>query len=429
MSPATRGAHSLAVALLATLIFSLLTAAPSQGAPVVVLEPSFAEGSSSGGPATLTAEARFLGTEYFGSPEPLTQATLWFPPGTVLKNEGFPICEQATLEQFGPVGCPAGSAAGQPGSFAAFVSFGGERIEEEGSVEAFFGPNGGISLFLSGRMPVALEMIAPGSYEPPAAPFGPGLKFQFPFIQAVPGAPYLSFKRLTIRLGSFGEEGLASVAAPPMCLAGGQPWRMDSTFEDGTGTNRASVKTYAQTCPTGPSPEQLEREAERQAGETGAREAGEKAAREAGERTTREAAERLARELANKRVEAEERTRDIAALKHALVPIGRAARLQRLLKLGKYQFVFPAPSPGTLVVRWYELSGGAHAATTGRPTLVALGRTSVATAGAAKASVELTTDGKRLLRHRRRAKLIAKSVFTPSGAAALSAEVTFVLDR
>jgi hypothetical protein len=306
------------------------------------------------------------------------------------------------------------------------VSFGGERIEEEGSVEAFFGPNGGISLFLSGHTPVALELIVPGTYEPPATPFGPGLQFHFPLVAAVPGAAYLSFKHLTIHLGSFGKEGLASVTAPPMCLADGQPWRMDSTFEDGTGMgDEATVTTYAQTCPTGPSPEQLEREA----GDTAAREAGEKAAREAGERTAREAAERLARELANKRIEAEERTREVAALTHALVPIGRAGKLQRLLKLGKYSFVFAAPSPGTLIVRWYELSGGAHTATTSRSVLVALGRTSVAAVGAAKASVELTANGKRLLRRGRRAKLLAKSVFTPSGAAALSAEVTFVLNR
>lgn len=435
MSPIPK-VRTLAAALLWALIITCLAATSSQSAPFVALEPSFSEGSSSGGPATLTAETRFVGTEYFASPEPLTQATLWLPPGTALNPEGFPTCEQATLEQYGPSACPAGSAAGQPGSFTAFVSFGGERIEEEGSVESFFGPNGRVSLFLLGLTPVDLEVIVPGSYEPPAPPFGPGLRFHFPFIQAVPGAAYLSFKHLTIRLGSFANGGLASVTAPPICAAGEQSWRMDSTFEDGTGRDEATVNAYAQTCATGPSPEQLAQEAEREAGEKAAREAGQRAAKEASERAareaaesaTRQAAERLAKEIAGKRIEAEELTRGIAALKRALVPVGRAARLPRLLKLGKYSFVFAAPSPGTLVVRWYELAG-AHASTASRPVLVALGRASAATAGATSISVNLTASGKRLLKHGRRAKLIARSVFAPSDSTALFAEATFVLDR
>lgn len=128
------------------------------------------------------------------------------------------------------------------------------------------------------------------------------------------------------------------------------------------------------------------------------------------------------------RSEEEARARTIAALEQTLVPRGRAARLRSLLKLGSYSFAFTAPSAGTLMLAWYELSGGARITRTRQPVLVASGHSSIAKAGTARVAVRLTADGRRLLRHARRPKLIARSVFTALGAAALSAEGTFALN-
>ncbi len=421
---------------LGTVAVVLCCASTANAVPSLSFVPSFAGGAHLGEGGTLTAQLGFSGTEFHGHPEPLTSVILQLPAGTVLSNEGFPACNESVLEKMGPSGCPAASPAGPPGSFALLVSFGGETVEENGTVEAYFAPGGGVLLYLVGTTPVALKVIASGRYEPATPPFGPAVKFSFPIIETVPGAPAASFTSLTASLGAFRKEAgreVASVTLPTECPKGPLGWRADATFNDETGVHETSTQTDAETaCPS--VEEEAKRKAEAEAKTKAEAEAKTKAEAEAKTKAEAEAktkaeaeAKRKAEAEAAAKTKAEEEA--IIATLSRLAPTGKAAKLTALLKAGGYSFSFQAPSAGTLVISWYQVPKGAHVSAKAKPVLVATGRTSFSKAGRARVTVKLTAKGKRLLEHAKPIKLSAKDTFTPGGKTPISAVRTFVLKR
>ncbi len=269
-----RKAFRLAVGC-AAIVLALCCAAGAYAAPTLTFEPAFSPGAHLGEAATLTAQLTITGTEYFGNPEPLTKFTLSLPTGTVLSNEGFPTCSPQILEQTGPSGCPAGSAAGPAGSFTVIVSFGSERLEEHGTTETFFAAGGGVLVYFFASSPVALELISRGVFEPANAPFGPAVKFEVPLIQTVPGAPNASFTALTLGLGAIihrGKTETGSVTVPEGCPKDALAWRADTTFNDETGLHEMTAQAEAETaCPpagtgvTAGSGEEAKRKAEAEA--------------------------------------------------------------------------------------------------------------------------------------------------------------------
>ena len=118
-----------------------------------------------------------------------------------------------------------------------------------------------------------------------------------------------------------------------------------------------------------------------------------------------------------------------AALRSVLKPRGKAAKIGRLLKHGGYSFSFTAPSAGRLVIRWYLVRKGAHVATAKKPVLVASASVVFQKAGKATIKVSLTGKGRKLLKHAKRIKLIAKATFTPAGGRATSTTKTITLKR
>jgi hypothetical protein len=118
-----------------------------------------------------------------------------------------------------------------------------------------------------------------------------------------------------------------------------------------------------------------------------------------------------------------------AALSRVLTPRGKAAMIGRLLKHGGYSFSFTAPSAGRLVIRWYLVRKGAHVAKAKKPVLVASANVVLHKAGKATIKVSLTGKGRKLLKHAKRIKLIAKATFTPAGGTATSTTKTITLKR
>ena len=179
--------------------------------------------------------------------------TIRLPAGAALSGNGFPTCSEATIRNIGPGACPAGSADGPTGSFTAYVAFGATRVLETGVVESFFSSKEGVLLSMFGHSPVVLELVATGHYEPAGAPFGPAVKFSLPFVETVPGAPYVSFSELTVGLGAARSEAsheVTSLTLPSECPSGTLRLRADATFNDETGKHEASTQTEAETpCP------------------------------------------------------------------------------------------------------------------------------------------------------------------------------------
>ncbi len=121
-------------------------------------------GNKLGAGAADQAEFTISGTEYLGSPPPVIGVNVFLPKGTKLHTTGFPTCSKATLEQFGPIKCPKGSAAGPIGTVLGYVTFGGERVEENAELSSFYSPGGGLEFFTDGHSPVSLEILSTGKY-------------------------------------------------------------------------------------------------------------------------------------------------------------------------------------------------------------------------------------------------------------------------
>jgi hypothetical protein len=215
---------------------TLVAASSASATPAVSLTSAFAA-TALGEDVTFTSTMTFTGTEYAGSPQPVTSLLLHLPAGAEGSSAGFPVCERQTLEMFGPIKCPPESSTGPVTTATAYVTFGDERVEESTEVSGYFGPGETVTFFLDGHSPVSLEILVAGVIRPASNPFGRTLELTLPLVASVPGAPYASLRTLTLAFGgSRVVDGLesASVTIPRECPAGGFAWSVEGGFSDGT---------------------------------------------------------------------------------------------------------------------------------------------------------------------------------------------------
>jgi len=247
---------SAVLGLLAVLGLAVLgLAATASAAPTFTFKvtavpiPGFrGTGDILGAGAVLQGEGTISGTEYGGSPPPLTGIDVFAPAGAKLHPQGFATCAPSTIEQSGPTPCPKTSIAGPKGSATGVVSFGSERVEETASVQPFFAPGGGVEAFVDGTTPVSLEILAPGHFVDSSPPFGPEFIGEVPLIETVPGALDASFERGTVRVGAAYKQGrktISYITIPKRCTNGGWPIKVQLSFYGGA-TAEAS---YTMPCP------------------------------------------------------------------------------------------------------------------------------------------------------------------------------------
>lgn len=120
-----------------------------------------------------------------------------------------------------------------------------------------------------------------------------------------------------------------------------------------------------------------------------------------------------------------------ALLTGEVTPAPGAAKIGAVLAHGGYALAFKALEAGTAIVDWYQVPQGGRLAKTRtlRVVLVASGRQTFAAAGTATIQIRLTSAGKRLLRHAKKIKLIAKGSFTPTHDQPVNATRTLLLKR
>lgn len=224
---------------------------------VAVPIPGFpGTGNILGAGTALKTEYTITGTEYLGSPPPIIGIHFYLPSGSKLHPSGFPTCTQATLEQFGPIKCTKGSAAGPIGMALGFVTFGGERVEEAAEISSFYAPGGGFLFFTDGHSPVSLEILSPGHFKNfvGGGGYGPELEVKVPLIASVPGAPYASVKQIEVKAGSAYKSHGKTIyygRVPTKCPAGGFPLKTEVIFaENGEESKPETVTaTYKAPCP------------------------------------------------------------------------------------------------------------------------------------------------------------------------------------
>ncbi len=403
------GSFAVVLLVIATPLTAIASAAPAMN-----LSAGFAEGTRQNEAAAMTDTIGISGTEYGGAPLPLTELTIRFPKGTVLSGAGFATCPKATLKPSGegPAGC-AGSKAGLTGTFHGAVEFGGKTEPEEGTAETFFSEEGALLLYLFGHNPALIEVLATGHYVAGSGSGGPGVAFDVPLTETVPGAPFASITGLSLNLGAFRQEHgatVGSVTAPGECSTS-MGWEVSGIFSDGKGAEGAAHAETSTSCLPSTNQTPIGAPVENPTSSEAA----------AARRRAEEAA------LATKS-QGDEFTAAVGALRRLLIPRGHAAKIGAILKHGGYSVTPTIPAGATLTIDWYRAPKGVHLAAR-KPVLVAAGSTSPTASGPVKLAIKLTRAGKRLLRQSKTLTLIARGTLKPTTGTAATKLETFRLTR
>jgi hypothetical protein len=201
-----------------------------------------------GAGAVFQGEGTVSGTEYGGSPPPITEIKFYAPAGVKLHPQGFATCSSAILESHEVQKCPKKSIAGPKGSALGVVSFGGDRVKEAASVQPFFAPSGNPEFFVEGTTPVQVEFLATGHVVSSSPPFGMEFVGEVPLIETVPGALDASFLEGTISVGTAYRQGgktISYVTMPQKCPKGGFQVRVELSFLGGA----TAGASYKMPCP------------------------------------------------------------------------------------------------------------------------------------------------------------------------------------
>jgi hypothetical protein len=237
-------------ALLALVFATTAAAAPKvtfQTTPVPI--PGFpGTGDILGAGAEVEVKVTIAGAEYGGFPSPLVDMTIYAPSGVEVTGKGFGSCASSVLEADGPAGCPRNSRAGPMGEGLGVVSFGGERVNEEVSLQSFFAPTGGLTFYAVGRTPTSFEILEKGYWSMASAPYGPELTVELPLVETVPGADDASILSFKVKVGAAyrrGHKTVSYITLPKRCPKGGAPLKAELKFMSGETVTVA----YRQPCP------------------------------------------------------------------------------------------------------------------------------------------------------------------------------------
>jgi hypothetical protein len=405
---------------MAALLGSWMLPAAASAARSVSFAAGFSPGGLLGPGLSYSSELTFSGSEYHGHVDPLTGLTVHLPAGIGVSSVGFPTCAKTTLEQSGSSACPAGSLAGPVGSVSALFPLGSETLEDQGTVQAVFGPSETLYFALEAGAPVPLKLVAEGRYVSDSAPYGQDLVLSVPTIGSVPGAPDMSITALTLHVGIFREEGgvaYESVSYPSSCPSGKFAWAADAAFN-----GEAAERVGATETPCNGSEEPPKHQEEETANKPPATSSTTGSTTSSGGSSSGGSTPAVAT-ISSAQI--------AASLAGQLVPSGRAAKIAALLKADGLTMSFTALEAGTISVQWYELPSGAKIAKKGKakPVLVASGQATFSGAGVEKVNVRLTAAGRKSLKHGKTVKVEAKGVFTTATGASPIRTTTVIFLR
>jgi hypothetical protein len=303
-----------------------------------------------------------------GGIPPISQVNVYFPVGLRVHPQPFARCTPGTLKQVGSSGCPKTSFASPTESLPSEVTFGEERVPEQSQLQAFVG-EGGLLFDESGRTPVPVEAVWRGHYATPPPPYGEELMNEIPAVVTAPGGALRSLHKIHITLGAALRKGkkLISYFNLPTKCSNGLPFKTEVTFGGEPGFARTLTGEYHAPCPK-----------------------------------KLKARPPSAMQIA-------------ALLSEELVPSGKLARISALLKHNGYGRAIKALEAGTVTIAWYRGPRGATLTSKGKrkSVLVASGRHVFAEPGSATIKIRLTSAGRRLLKHAKQLRLIARGTFTP----------------
>jgi hypothetical protein len=131
-------------------------------------------------------------------------------------------------------------------------------------------------------------------------------------------------------------------------------------------------------------------------------------------------------------VQAKPPSPNVAQLRRSLLgqlaPDPNTATIARIRAAGGYRSGFEAPVAGTVAITWYQVPDPSHPVAN-EPAVVATARRTIGTAGKGTIAIDLTKDGRNLLRQAKSRRLTAEGVFTPLGGNPVSVTKAFSIGR
>jgi hypothetical protein len=197
-------------------------------------------GNILGAGAAVEAQYEFEGSGYGtsalnpkGQIPPISGVNFYLPGGAKLHPQGFGTCTASALQNSGAAGCKGSSVASPVGEALGEVTIGNEPVPEQTTLQAFFGPGGGLLFYTKGSSPISLEIVSTGHYVTAKAPYGPELITVVPPVATLPGAPLASVKTIRVKAGAAIKKGkklLSYGTMPTKCPKGGFPVRTEVIF-------------------------------------------------------------------------------------------------------------------------------------------------------------------------------------------------------
>jgi|SRR5580704_7332967 hypothetical protein len=190
------------------------------------------------------------GSEYGGSPSPLTGINVYAPVGVKVSPTGFATCAPTVLEASGPVGCPRRSSAGPPGVGLGYVSFGNERVPEAVAIREFFAPDGGLTFYVEGNTPSSFQVLERAHWIMSSPPFGPEAIVEVPLVETLPGADDASVTSFDVKIGAaYRKDGktISYITQPRKCPPDGFPVKSELKFLSGEAVTVSEIVP----CPRG----------------------------------------------------------------------------------------------------------------------------------------------------------------------------------
>jgi hypothetical protein len=202
--------------------------------PGVANSPTYpGTGDTLGAGTAVEGEYKISGTEYGGFPPPITGVTFLAPAGARIHPQGFTTCSTAILESHEVAHCPKKSVASSVGWVSGVVSFGGTRVHETLTLQAFFAPGGELAFYAEGTSPTVIEVMGKASFTYVGGGFGPKFSASVPLVETVPGAPYGVVEAAKLKVGAaFMRDGklISYATLPKKCPKGGFPVQSELRF-------------------------------------------------------------------------------------------------------------------------------------------------------------------------------------------------------
>lgn len=254
--------------LFCALFAAALLAAPVAGAQatnIATITPQF-QPDKLGSPTSLLFGMKIADSSG-GAPTPISRAVVRLPAGMGVDTTGVGTCSQATLQSGGPSACPTTALIGV-GSTTLEADLGGTIITEVATLTPFLGPPQGgrvaFELYGDGRTPISEQLTLEGILQPDAAPYSQQLVLPVPTIATVPGGPNASVIQFQLTVGASNIQyyrtvtvikkvrvhrrivkrkvkqrrlfHVRGIVVPKSCPAGGFPFSLVLTYQDGTST-------------------------------------------------------------------------------------------------------------------------------------------------------------------------------------------------